>query len=274
MSKRVTDRKLYIHLNDDEKHLGNSRRTPGAISGMDINNETGKGCGAAEFVEYEISERDYRRAEFIANTVSPVIERGMYAAVNAVVDRAEYAFYTHAMPKIEEGALAFRKKCISWGKAAWDGITGTKPKITRVPEPVVVEVARTSTTAVKSAKEKADQKQPISRATYDALTQQNRMLVVALARNIKFLSNSYVSESEDEEAFLEWNENFAEIATQDTMNTIQYLLENKSQGYLDEATEALFADFMAGMLVVNGEKVYISLPETIGKVSDAQYNIY
>lgn len=39
---------------------------------------------------------------------------------------------------------------------------------------------------------------------------------------------------------------------------------HKGQGYLDEATEALFADFMAGMLVVNGEKGYISLPETIG----------
>ena len=254
MRRYRNDQKLYIHLNNDEKHLAKSRRTAGAVSGMDLDNRTGKGCGAAEFVEYGMTEKEYRRAEFISASLGPIIEGAVHATGDVIMDHAERVIHERVRPKIEEAVIKFRHSTGFWGKAIWDGITGSPTKAEQILEEQTINLQTSTTVFVKDEVEPQN-RQPISMETYEAIAKQNRMLVTALARNIRFLANTYVSEEDNKDAYILWNANWAEIATQETMDTLRFFLNNKQQCYLDCSTEVMFSEFLAGNLIIDGKAV-------------------
>lgn len=193
MTRRNQDRKVYIHLEEEGKHLALSRRTSGAMSGNNLRDDNNQACGSAEFMEIGMTVEDYLRAERAAATIGPIVERAVYAGVQALCDYGERKFQEKVMPKIEAGVLKLRENIILWGGAlkevTVEEVTGKhkKTKAEQISEErtaaQATEVTSTAKTSVAAAPKNAKQpeKHPITMEQYDAVTNQTHMLVTMLA---------------------------------------------------------------------------------------------
>jgi hypothetical protein len=85
-----------------------------------------------------------------------------------------------------------------------------------------------------------------------------RGLAVLLADEIRRLSNACIREgNETPENILERQNAIEKLTTQEVMNSIKLLLENKNRSLLDEATSMVLSEFLAGNFIIDDRPVPI-----------------
>lgn len=104
---------LYRRIPEDGKHPANSKKHPGAISGVALDDETNKPSGSSDFEPVEMSEEEYLRVQRQVAFWSPIVE----TVINSVFDGIECWWYTRALPKLEYEIIPSAKnKVVVWGK--------------------------------------------------------------------------------------------------------------------------------------------------------------
>lgn len=85
-----------------------------------------------------------------------------------------------------------------------------------------------------------------------------KALAILLADEIRKLSNACIREGNElPENILERQNALEKLTTQEVMNSIKLLLENKNRSLLDEATSMVLSEFLAGNLIIDGTPVPI-----------------
>ena len=85
-----------------------------------------------------------------------------------------------------------------------------------------------------------------------------RALAILLADEIRKLSTACIREgNESPENILEQQNAIEKLTTQEVMNSIKLLLENKNRSLLDEGTSMVLSEFLAGNLIIDGTPVPI-----------------
>lgn len=245
-------------ITEDKLGGGGRHRADGTISGMAydfkiIDEERFFEIDRAERVP-KFSTKDMLKAYLIENLLIPVVD--------CFFDEMEYHAEIFLADKVLPAVKRKGKELIANTKPVlagiWDGIRG---KETRA-EQILKEHEKRKTALVVSnmVEENKDENNVefVTSAEERRIITNMRCYAILLANEIQRYSkicviNKYV----DSDEYIEERQKFEKLMTQDTMNGIQSLLENKELFCLDEMAVRILAEFHAGNVIWEGKCVPI-----------------
>jgi hypothetical protein len=142
----------------------------------------------------------------------------------------------------------------------------------RIKKNTSIETVGTQKIDDKKEKSFQKNKKKISTEEYQEQVDQIKVLAILLADRIRRLSNSCVdlNNMSDEDYMLRQKE-IKELTTNEVMGSIKLLVEKEGFA-LDEPTEKMFHEFIAGNLIVNGELVPIDRVKNSKLLKEIDHN--
>ncbi len=279
--------KKYTPIIKEGTHLASSKNTVGAVYGGLLDNDTNQVVGQAEWLVEEDDDQnlDYPNENYdtqenveLSEETQEMIEvvgaalavLGIYMIEIGVKKATPYVkqFVTgKVVPSIN--------KTMSW--IAEKGATGIYIIRNGISSKTKAEQLLTKRTKSKSDKtelsvannstvEPSEDMDNVFEENRESMSREEaqqhliyiRALAILLADEIRKLSNACIREGNElPENILERQNALEKLTTQEVMNSIKLLLENKNRSLLDEATSMVLSEFLAGNLIIDGTPVPI-----------------
>lgn len=279
--------KKYTPIIKEGTHLASSKNTVGAVYGGLLDNDTNQVVGQAEWLveedddqnldypnenydtqgNVELSEETQEMIEVVGTALAVL---GIYMIEIGVKKATPYVkqFVTgKVVPSIN--------KTMSW--IAEKGATGIYIIRNGISSKTKAEQLLTKRTKSKSDKtelsvahnttvEPSEDMDNVFEENRESMSREEaqqhliyiRALAILLADEIRKLSNACIREGNElPENILERQNALEKLTTQEVMNSIKLLLENKNRSLLDEATSLVLSEFLAGNLIIDGTPVPI-----------------
>lgn len=210
--------------------------------------------------DLELSTKDIRKVAIIENFLRP--------AVNYFFGEIEYHVEIFLEDKVFSTAKKKGKKLIEDAKpiiaGIKDGIVGKETKVeqilkeleTKETELVISNPTVKNTEKVKSKLDESNVEY-VSSEEEKRIKTNMRCYAILLANEIQKYSKICVVKNIESKEYIDKRREFERLMTQDTMNGIQSLLENKEQFCLDNMAIRILSEFRAGNVILEGERVPI-----------------
>lgn len=243
-------------ITKDKLGGGGRHRKDGTISGMAydfkiLDEDKFSNVDKEESIP-DLSTKDILKAALIEKLLVPVVE----CFFDELEYHAELFLVDKVFPSIKEKGkelIANTKPVIA---GIWDGLTGKEiraEKILREHEKKKVELAA----AVSEERVDENNVEYITSEEENRIITNMRCYAILLANEIQRYAKICVIKGADSDAYIEERKNLEKLMTQDTMNGIQTLLENKEQFCLDEMAIRILSEFHAGNVIWEGKRVPI-----------------
>lgn len=244
-------------ITGDKLGGGGRHRDDGTISGMAydfkiIDENRFRNYDMEEYVP-ELSTKDILKASLIENLLVPVVE--------CFFDELEYHAEVFLVDKVFPAVKRKGKELIKSTKPVIagirDGIMGKETRaeqILREHERKKAELAQPNTSVERTSENNVEY---VTSEEEKRIITNMRCYAILLANEIRRYSKICVVKDMKSDEFIEERKKFERLMTQDTMNGIKSLLENKEQFCLDEMVIRVLAEFHAGNIVLEGECVPI-----------------
>ena len=266
---------LYKLKEKDGKHLAESRTTPGYFRGTFLNDKTNKLDGQAEFEPVELSEEEIHAAQAQAvydftvfksaiDYLSPYAKR---LAIKLWYDIALPKIRNEYLPKATATIAQIGKRGIETSKEFLDILKNWNepPKYQKVLaeleekkklDSVSVEIQKDELQDNFQKKEGPDL-QWVSDEEYQSAIRLAQIHAILLASDIRKLSKMCVNPDLSPQMRIERQQYIEKLTSQDIMNSISLLLEDRYRNVLDEATRYALEEFYSGRIMIGEESVEI-----------------
>ena len=279
--------KKYTPIIKEGTHLASSKNTVGAVYGGLLDNDTNQVVGQAEWLveedddqnldypyenydtqeNVELSEETQEMIEVVGTALAVL---GIYMIEIGVKKATPYVkqFVTgKVVPSINKTMSWIAEKGETGIYILRNGISSktkaeqllTKRKKSK-SDNTELSVAHNTTV------EPSEDMDNVFEETRESMSREEaqqhliyiRALAILLADEIRKLSNACIREGNElPENILERQNALEKLTTQEVMNSIKLLLENKNRSLLDEATSMVLSEFLAGNLIIDGTPVPI-----------------
>lgn len=279
--------KKYTPIIKEGTHLASSKNTVGAVYGGLLDNDTNQVVGQAEWLVEEVDDQnlDYPNENYdtqenveLSEETQEMIEvvgtalavLGIYMIEIGVKKATPYVkqFVTgKVVPSINKTMSWIAEKGATGIYIIRNGIS-SKTKAEQLlakrtksrSDKTELSVANNSTVEPSEDMDNVfeENRENMSREEAQQHLIYIRALAILLADEIRKLSNAYIREGNGlPENILERQYALEKLTTQEVMNSIKLLLENKNRSLLDEATSMVLSEFLAGNLIIDGTPVPI-----------------
>jgi len=278
MEEKEIDDKLYWVVRKKGNHLVQSKKTDGALSGVQFNDVDNSMSGPIELIEVDeeeirntvvIQERPTFGQMLLEEVVIPVISEVVQEGLNIGFNYFERWLEEKAIPKTKKKAKEFSENAKIVMSGVRDGLAGKETKAARLIREAKdqktnsTQINVTENMSVETAKEERynsdEYKEARSLEEVQELINAMRNSAMTLATCIRMLSNTVVKDNgENPELRLEMQKKFESLTTQEMMGQINQLLEDKNRNLLDQSSLIMLAAFRDGNFIVGSEPVPIS----------------
>lgn len=244
-------------ITEDKLGGGGRHRADGTISGMAydfkiIDEERFSTIDREERVP-EFSTNDMLKTSLFENLLVPIVDR--------FFDELEYHAEMLLADKVLPAVKRKGKKLIANIKLVpaglWDGIRGRKTRVEQIlREHEEKKAVLAASNVVEESVDENNMKFVTSEEEKRIITN-IRCYAILLANEIQRYSKTCVNKYVDLDAYIEERQKFEKLMVQDTINSIQILLENKEQFCLDEMAICALSEFHAGNAICEGKCVFI-----------------
>lgn len=257
--------KIYIVKTKEGAHINKKMKADGSRAALQFDNDNSL-LGPVDLVEVDKSEfirEVYKEPEHYNRSIGQkIVEEAIIPAgrdaLNAFIYRS-LALGADALGKwvVEKGIPAIRAKSIELFDTVCD--------VFATEEPVRIEKKKTASAVKQSSEIVIDSVKPESRTVVhsqeevDQIINNMKYAALYIAAGIRELSNTVIEDDRtDPQKVLDMQQKLRELSSEDVMNTIGFMLEDKNRDVLDQATIRLFEAFRQKELIVEGEAVPIS----------------
>lgn len=277
MEEKEIDDKLYRVVHKKGKHLVNSKKKDGTLSGLQFDDVNNSMSGPIELIEVDeeelqstvvIQERPTFGQMLIEEVVVPGISEAVQKGLNIGFNYFERWLEENAIPKTKKKVKEFSENAKIVMSGVRDGLAGKETKAARLIREAEdrkangTQIVITENVSVETAKEERhnskDYKEARSVEEVQALINAMRNSAITLATCIRILSNTVVKDKGGSpELRLEMQKELESLTTQEMMGQINQLLEDKNRNLLDQSSLMMLAAFRDGNFIVDGEPVPI-----------------
>lgn len=205
----------------------------------------------------------------LEDVVVPVISEAVQEGLHIGFHYFERWLEEKAIPKTKKKAKEFSENAKIVMSGVRDGLIGKETKAARLKREAKdwkansTQIDVTENVLVETAKEERhtseEYKEARSVEEVQELINAMRNSAMTLATCIRILSNTVVKDNgENPELRLEMQKEFESLATQEMMEQINLLLEDKNRNLLVQSSLIMLAAFRNGNFIVDGESVPIS----------------
>lgn len=253
------DEKIYRVKTKDGAHINEKVKEDGSRAAIQFDEENGL-QGPVDLVEVdedEITKEVYVEVErkersftniLLEDVVAPVLTEVLLDLTERAVDAGVDTLFNKVIPAAKaKGTMLIDK--------AKSSHTEKKEKKQKTQK----------TQAHVSTKQGIKKKEPKEQqAVYHTQEEVNQMInnmryaAMYIAVGIRELSGTIITDADSPEKAAEIESKLKELSSEDVMNTINFMLEDRNRDKLDQATLLLFEAFREQSIIVNGETVPIS----------------
>ncbi|WP_426349391.1 hypothetical protein ACPWSR_16880 [Alloiococcus sp. CFN-8] len=277
MEEKEIDDKIYRVVRKKGKHLVNSKKKDGTLSGLQFDDVDNSMSGPIELIEVDkeeiqntvvIQERPTFGQMIIEEVVVPIISEAVQKGLNIGFNYFERWLEENAIPKTEKKVNEFRGNAKILIIGVRDGLAGKQTKAAGLIKEVEDQKANGThnvvieNVSVETAKEERhnskEYKEARSVEEIQALINAMRNSALTLASCVRILTNTVVKDKgESLELRLEMQKEIESLTTQEMMGQINQLLEDKNRNLLDQSSLMMLAAFRDENFIVAGEHVPI-----------------
>lgn len=245
------------NITEDKLGGGGRHRADGTISGMAydfkiIDEERFSTIDREERVP-EFSTKDMLKASLIENLLLPIVDRFF----DGLEYHAEMLLADKVLPVVKRKGKKLIANIKSVLAGLWDGIRGRETRAEQIlREHEEKKAVLAASNVVEESMDENNMKFVTSEEEKRIITNM-RCYAILLANEIQKYSKICVNKYVDSDAYIEERQKFEKLMTQDTINSIQILLENKEQFCLDEMAIRVLSEFHAGNAICEGKCVSI-----------------
>ena len=258
-------------------YLVQSKKTAGALSGLQFNDVNKSMMGPIELIEVDEEETQNTVViqesptfgqmifeEVVVSVISEAVQKGL----NIGFSYFERWLEEKAIPKTKKKAKEFSENAKMVMSGVRDGLDGKETKVARLIREAEdrkangTQIVVTENVSVETAKEERHNSKEYkeARSVEEVQALINAMInsAMTLATCIRILSNTVVKDKgESPELRLEMQKEFESLTTQEMMGQINQLLEDKNRKLFDQSSLIMLAAFRDGNFIVDGEPVPI-----------------
>lgn len=275
-SKRIVEGKMYRLVCKEDSHVNTKLNPDGSRSAIQFSDDANVLTGPVDLIE--VDESEYVRTEYVETTPPPRTMRQIVVedviapiAVEAVQQVMEFGF-AYFQRWLEQTAIPEAKnKTKKWSKNAKIAMAGVKNGLTEKEQRVTQIISKNYESTIADTKKTCIQtvEPVIEDSNLDKIERTPEEIqyiintmkssAVTLAACIRVLINCVISADNMNEARkLEFHHNLEALMTEDIMNQIDVLLDDKNKGLLDQASKQMLSAFREGNLIINDQKVPIA----------------
>jgi len=273
-------------------HLAPSKKTDGAYRGALLDNDTNQVAGQAEWElieedddynwncpyenyntheNVELSEETQEMCQTIGTVIGTVIGTALFNMTEVGVSKAtpyvKQLVTDKVVPSVKKTMSGIAEKGAIGIDIIRNGISGKTKAEQLLAKRTKSNTGNTELYAANNMtvepSEDIDNTFEEHRESMSREEAQNHLiyirgLAILLADEIRKLSNACIREgNESPENILERQNAIEKLTTQEVMNSIKLLLENKNRYLLDEVTTMVLSEFMTGNFIIDGRPVPI-----------------
>lgn len=279
--------KKYIPIIKEGTHLATSRKTGGAYRGALLDNDTNQVVGQAEWElveeedynwncsyenyntheDVELSEETQKILQAIGSALAELGIQMIELGVSKATPHVKRLVTDKVIPSVKKTKRWISEKSAIGINMIRNGIPSeikeeqllakrTKRKTD------ITELSVTNNTTVEPFENIDNTFEEYRESMSREEAQQHliyvRDLALLLAAEIRRLSNVCIREgNETPDNILERQKAIEKLTTQEVMNSIKLLLDNKNRSLLDEATSMVLSEFLAGRFIIDDRLIAI-----------------
>lgn len=264
MDKKETDGKIYQVYIDKDNHINTKTNENGRRAAIQFDNKGNKLNGPVDIEEVNIDEllksqtpkeiNPYVRL-IIDRVVAPYIKRELEIGTDKLLSLIS----EKGIPTAKKAIKEFAKNKSVYIKVIGDGLSGKETKASRLLREA--EEKRTSISAeVEGICESTEHyKEVYSSEEVQQVIDTLKKSVLVTATCIRILANTIVKDNgTNPEVIEETKKQLEKLNTQEVMNQISLMLEEKNRDLLDESSYHILSAFCQGNLIVDGEMVPVA----------------
>lgn len=283
--------KKYIPIIKEGTHLATSRKTGGAYRGALLDNDTNQVVGQAEWElveeedynwncsyenyntheDIELSEETQKILQAIGTVIgSALAELGIQMielGVSKATPHVKRLVTDKVIPSVKKTKRWISEKSAIGIDMIRNGIPSEIKAEQLLPKRTkrktdITELSVANNTTVEPFENIdntfEEHRESMSREEVQQHLIYVRGLALLLAAEIRRLSNVCIREgNETTENILERQKAIEKLTTQEVMNSIKLLLDNKNRSLLDEATSMVLSEFLAGRFIIDDSLIPI-----------------
>ena len=272
--------KKYTPIIKGGTHLASSKKTDGAVYGGLLDNNTNQVVGQAEWLVEEVDDQnlnypnehcDTHKSEEDQEWWMPILTEVTTEFIDAVVREATPYVEQFITDKVVPGVNKTINLIAEKGAIGIDIIRNGISSKTKAEQLLAKRTESKSGNTQLSAghnttvepSEDIDEpfeepRESMSREEAQQHLIYIRALAILLADEIRKLSSACIrGDNVSSKDILEQQSAIEKLTTQEVMNSIKMLLENKNRYLLDEMTSMVLSEFLAGNLIIDSKPVPI-----------------
>jgi hypothetical protein len=264
MDKKETDEKIYRVYKDRNNHINTKTNEYGRRAAIQFDNKGNKLNGPVDIEEVDIDEllksqtpkeiNPYVRL-IIDRVVAPYIKRELEIGTDKMLSLISQK----GIPTAKKAIKEFAQNKSVYIEGIRDGLSGKETKASRLLREA--EEKRTSISdEVETICESTEHyKEVYSSEEVQQVIDTLKKSVLVTATCIRILANTIVKDNgTNPEVIEETKKQLEKLNTQEVMNQISLMLEEKNRDILDESSYHILYAFRQGNLIVDGEMVPIA----------------
>lgn len=271
MNGYIEEESLYRVYRKKDSHISKKINTDGTVAGIQFTDEENALDGPILIkpvdkrevtnsvpVDNENEVRSFKQIIF-EEVIAPNLQYAIERALDIGFEHLNIWMDEVAIPKAKQKTKNFVKDAKIIMSGVKDGLAGKETKASRLLREIeneknaAIDVVEPS---VECSVEDVELRSPEEvKAIIDAM--KNSALIIAAG--IRLLSNTVVADDgSNPETQIEMQRNLGELTSENIMNSINLILEDKNKDLLDQASMRMLAAFREGNFIINGEIVPIS----------------
>lgn len=263
MSEKESDGKLYRVYKDRGNHINKKINQDGRKAAIQFDDEGNKLNGPLELEEADIDEIIASRTPkemnphlrlILEEVVAPAIRYGFKIGGDRILNYLEFKGIPAAKKAIKESI----NDKTSYINGIKEGVEGKETKASRLLRKAEV-MKNTVSIEVSNEDEQKIEKEYHSPEEVQQIINTMKKSVLLTATCIRILTNTIVTDDGTNPEKLEASKKqLEELRTQEVMNQISLMLEEKNRKLLDETSYQVLSAFQRGNFIVDGEKISIT----------------
>lgn len=266
MMEKVTDGKAYRLYRDSNKHMNTKINKNGRSAAVQLDNEKNR-LSPLEYEEIDLNEVMNSKTPqeinpYVKWFLDEVVASFLNYALEIGTDKILCFLSEKGIPTVKKTIREFTHNTSIYMQGVRDGILGKETKVSRLfevddsSENKKIEQKIESQIHTKiSNKDKEIRSVEEAQQLLDLL--EKSVFVTAIC--IRILTNTIINDNgENSEALEIAKKQLEELNTQEVMDKISLMLEDKNRELMDKSTYQILSAFRQGNLIVEGESIPIT----------------
>ena len=259
MDKKETDGKIYRVYKDRNSHINTKTNENGRRAAIQFDNKANKLKGPVDIEEVDIDEllnnqtskeiNPYIRL-IIDRVVAPYIKRELEIGT----DKLLALISEKGVPTVKKAIKGFVQNKSVYINGIRDGLSGKETMASRLQREAEEKRTSISSEIEEICESTEHYKEVYSSEEVQEVIETLKKSVLITATCIRILTNTIVKDNgKNPEVIEETKKQLEKLNTQEVMNQISLMLEEKNRDILDKSSYNILLAFHQGNLIVDGE---------------------